>query len=75
MLLRPAVRRFEHASARRYDAAIGLLGGLIGGVTAMPGAVPTIWCDLRGIPKEQQRGFVQPYIAAMQIAALAILAA
>ena len=40
----------------------------------MPGAVPTIWYDLRGLSKERQRGLVQPYITAMQLAALAILA-
>lgn len=39
----------------------------------MPGAVPTIWCDLRGLPKDQQRGLVQPYIAAMQVFALALM--
>jgi uncharacterized membrane protein YfcA len=74
MLFRPAVRYFKHAEALRYDAAIGLAGGLIGGVTAMPGAVPTIWCDLRGLAKDRQRGLVQPYITAMQLAALAFLA-
>lgn len=74
MLFRPAVRRFEHVRGRRYDAAIGLAGGLVGGVTAMPGAVLAIWCDLRGLAKERQRGLVQPYIAAMQVAALAFLA-
>src|SRR5262249_46508746 len=45
------------------------------GLTAMPGAVPTIWCDLRGIAKDKQRAIVQPYIASMQIAALAVLTA
>jgi uncharacterized membrane protein YfcA len=55
------------------QAAIGFGGGLVGGVTAMPGAVPTIWCDLRGIGKDRQRGMVQPYITAMQLAALTLL--
>jgi len=74
MLLRPAVHPFRQ-SAPRYDAVAGLAGGLIGGVTAMPGAIPAIWCDLRGLAKDRQRGLVQPYITAMQIAALAFLAA
>lgn len=74
MLFRPAVRYFKHAGALRYDAAIGFAGGLVGGVTAMPGAVPTIWCDLRGLAKDRQRGLVQPYITAMQFAALTFLA-
>ena len=74
MLARPAVRLFQRRQGWRYDATVGLAGGLVGGLTAMPGAVLTIWCDLRGLAKERQRGLVQPYIAAMQIAALALLA-
>jgi hypothetical protein len=27
----------------------------ISGLTAMPGALPTIWCDLNGVPNAQQR--------------------
>jgi uncharacterized membrane protein YfcA len=74
MLLRPAVHAFKNA--RPYaDLFVGLAGGLIGGLTAMPGAVPTIWGDLRGLSKDSQRGVVQPFITAMQIAALAFLAA
>jgi hypothetical protein len=73
MLLRPAVRLRSVAEARS-DYVVGLAGGLVGGLTAMPGAVPTIWCDLRGLAKDRQRGIVQPYITAMQIAALAFLA-
>jgi hypothetical protein len=46
---------------------------LVGGLTAMPGAIPTIWCDMRGMPKSDQRGLVQPFIAIMQLFALALL--
>lgn len=74
MLLRPAVRAFRNAGAYS-EVLVGLAGGLIGGLTAMPGAIPTIWGDLRGLPKDRQRGVVQPYITAMQVAALAFLAA
>lgn len=75
MLFRPALHCFKDANGPGYDAAVGLAGGLVGGVTAMPGAVPTIWCDLRGLAKDRQRGLVQPYITVMQVAALAILGA
>jgi uncharacterized membrane protein YfcA len=75
MLFRPRRRLFEGATAPGYDLAAGFMGGLLGGITAMPGAIPTIWCDLRGIGKDAQRGRVQPYIAAMQVASLAFLAA
>jgi uncharacterized membrane protein YfcA len=73
MLFRPKLRGEGQAPSALQQAAIGFAGGLVGGVTAMPGAVPTIWCDLRGIGKDRQRGMVQPYITAMQVAALALL--
>ena len=37
------------------------------------GGASTIWCDMHGFSKNQQRGLVQPFIAAMQICALALL--
>jgi uncharacterized membrane protein YfcA len=52
---------------------VGFAGGFVGGLTAMPGALPTIWCDLRGLPKNQQRGLVQPFIATMQLLALLLM--
>lgn len=75
MLLRPKTACLRVPASRLRDALVGFGGGLIGGLTAMPGAVPTIWCDLRGLPKDQQRGLVQPYIAAMQVFALALMLA
>ena len=80
MLFRTRLRKAVHAPdedagapSLAQQAAVGFAGGLIGGVTAMPGAVPTIWCDWLGIGKDRQRGLVQPYITAMQLAALALL--
>ena len=32
-------------------AAVGFAGGLVGGLTAMPGAVLAIWCDAHAMPK------------------------
>jgi uncharacterized protein len=52
------------------ELAVGFLGGVTGGATAFPGAIPTMWCSARGLGKEQQRGIVQPYILTMQIATL-----
>lgn len=75
MILRPSVACLHQAQRRLHDALVGFAGGLVGGLTAMPGALPTIWCDLQGLPKEQQRGLVQPFIAIMQIFALALLLA
>ena len=73
MLFRPSVTRGRFVPGRARDAIIGFGGGLIGGLTAMPGALPTMWCELRGLPKEEQRGLLQPYITAMQLIALALM--
>ena len=73
MLFRPALTHFDGTASRRLTALVGFGGGLIGGLTAMPGAIPTIWCDMRGMPKGDQRGLVQPFIAIMQVFALALL--
>jgi uncharacterized protein len=72
MLFRPSLSYLQQMNERRH-ALVGFGGGLIGGLTAMPGAIPTIWCDMHGVPKNQQRGLVQPFIAAMQIFALGLL--
>jgi uncharacterized membrane protein YfcA len=73
MLFRPTLARGTATTSRRLTALIGFGGGLVGGLTAMPGAIPTIWCDMRGLPKSDQRGLVQPFIAIMQVLALALL--
>jgi len=49
------------------DAVAAALAGFIGGLTAFPGALMTIWCSLRGIDKIHQRAIYQPFILAMQI--------
>ena len=73
MLFRPTATAKSSDPSRLRYAFVGFGGGLVGGLTAMPGALPTIWCDLRGLPKDQQRAVVQPYIVALQIFALALL--
>jgi uncharacterized protein len=73
MLFRPRLAIDVAPTSRRLTVLIGFSGGLVGGLTAMPGAIPTIWCDMRGLPKNDQRGLVQPFIAVMQVLALALL--
>jgi len=74
MLLRPH-GRIRAGGGPRTEMAVGFAGGLIGGLTAMPGAVPVLYCDCRGCPKEVQRATVQPFILAMQVLALCLMAA
>lgn len=42
------------------DAAVGFANGLLGGLTGLAGIIITIWCNLRGFPKEVQRATFQP---------------
>ena len=72
-LFRPSLSYFRTMNNQIRNVLIGFGGGLIGGLTAMPGALPTIWCDMHGMPKNQQRSLVQPFIAAMQISALVLM--
>lgn len=67
MILRPALAVSGGCLA---EVAAGFAGGITGGATAFPGAFPTIWCSLRGLSKNEQRGIVQPFILLMQIATL-----
>jgi uncharacterized protein len=68
MLLRP---HFVIRGGGRYaEVAAGFAGGITGGATAFPGAIPAVWCSVRGLSKIDQRGIVQPFILLMQIATL-----
>ena len=68
MLLRPHI--VLRGGGRYVEVAAGFAGGITGGATAFPGAIPTLWCSLRGLSKMEQRGIVQPFILLMQIATL-----
>ncbi len=62
------------AGGRAADGAVGLIGGLMGGLAGLSGALPTVWCGLRGWSRDEQRGVYQPFIVAMQGLGLATLA-
>jgi uncharacterized membrane protein YfcA len=74
MLLNRPASMLSCAATPMLHSAVGFAGGLVGGFTAMPGALPMIWCDLRGVPREHQRGVVQPFILGMQVLATILLA-
>lgn len=69
-VLRPHTALLHMKTRRIGHTAVGFAGGLVGGLTAMPGAVLAIWCDAHALPKTAQRAIVQPFIAAMQSLAL-----
>lgn len=72
-LLRLTAAYLRQMDSRSRNALVGFGGALVGGLTAMPGALPAIWRDIDGLPKTQQRGLVQPYIGVMQVFALALM--
>jgi uncharacterized membrane protein YfcA len=44
------------------DAVVGLLNGLLGGLTGLGGVISTIWVQLGGGPKDVQRAVFQPVL-------------
>ena len=56
---------------RAADMTIGFVNGALGGLTGLAGIVITIWCNLRGLPKDVQRATFQPVaVVVFAIAAL-----
>jgi uncharacterized membrane protein YfcA len=46
------------------DVGAGFLNGVLGGITGLAGIFVTIWCGLRGWPKDVQRTVFQPVAVA-----------
>jgi uncharacterized protein len=57
-LVRPAMKPV--VAGARTDAGVGVLNGFLGGATGLAGLIVTIWCGLRGWPKDVQRTVFQP---------------
>jgi uncharacterized membrane protein YfcA len=57
-LARPAFAPVE--SRVPTDVGVGILNGLLGGLTGLTGIIVAIWCQLRGWPKDVQRTVFQP---------------
>ncbi|HEY4405710.1 MAG TPA: sulfite exporter TauE/SafE family protein [Xanthobacteraceae bacterium] len=56
------------------DAGIGFMNGILAGLTGLPGFIITVWCQLRGWPKDMQRAVFQPVMLAAIVANLISLA-
>ena len=65
-LASPRMHRIEHGG-RSADAAIGFVGGLLGGFGGYSGVLPTIWTQLRGWSKSEARAVYQPFIIVVQV--------
>lgn len=43
------------------DRLVGFLGGFLGGLASLSGALPTMWCATRAWPKDETRAVLQPF--------------
>ena len=60
---------------RLADALAGALGGFMGGLGGITGAIPTLWCTLRGLEKEEQRAVIQNFnLATLAVTMIAYVA-
>lgn len=64
MLLARRLPRIERGG-RMGDAMAGAAGGIMGGLGGFTGALPTLWCTLRGFDKDTQRAIVQNFNLSM----------
>src|ERR1700732_3257799 len=62
-LFRPTIP--VKAGGAAVDAGVGFLNGVLGGITGLAGILVTIWCGLRGWPKDVQRTVFQPVAVAI----------
>lgn len=56
---------------RLGDGFSGLCGGVCGGIGGFSGAIPTLWCTLRGFEKDAQRSVIQDFNLATLAVAMA----
>jgi uncharacterized membrane protein YfcA len=60
---------------RAAEAAVGFGGGVLGGLAALSGVLPTVWASLKNWSKDERRGFFQAFnftvLTAMLAASLA----
>jgi uncharacterized protein len=50
---------------RWADAAAGACGGLMGPLGGFTGVIPTLWCTLRGMDRDEQRSVIQNFNLAL----------
>jgi uncharacterized protein len=64
MLLAPRLPKIRRGG-RGGDALAGMAGGVLGGIGGFTGAIPTLWCTLRGFDKDSQRAVIQNFNLAL----------
>ena len=71
MLLSARLPRIS-AGGRLLDGVVGMAGGVMGGLGGFTGALPTLWCTLRGYDKDRQRVIIQNFNLAMLLVTMAV---
>jgi hypothetical protein len=61
-LFRPALK--SPKASLSADLGVGVVNGLIGGLTGLGGVAVTVWCQLRGGNKDELRAIFQPVLFA-----------
>lgn len=57
------------------DGGVGLANGILCGLTGLPGFIITVWCQMRGWNKDEQRAVFQPVmLAAIVMTAISLTA-
>lgn len=59
-LIRPAFK--PPKASLLADLGVGVINGLIGGLTGLGGVAVTVWCQLRGGKKDELRAIFQPVL-------------
>lgn len=52
---------------RKADAAVGVLGGVMGGIGGLTGPAPALWAVLKGWDRDTQRSVIQGFNLGMQL--------
>ena len=52
------------------DGIVGWIGGFMGGVGGFAGAIPTLWCTLRQLQRDEARAIIQNFNLVMLIVAM-----
>jgi uncharacterized membrane protein YfcA len=73
MLRKPGRARIS-ASGWKAAAGVGFFGGIIGGFSGFGAAAVVVYLGLRNADKAAVRGITQPFIVAMQLVSLGVLA-
>ena len=73
----PAMLMSQHLpkitfGGRIADGIAGTIGGAMAGIGGFSGTIPTLWCTLRGFPRDTQRSVIQNFNLSMLVVAFAL---